>query len=103
MADKPNLPCCLFASDEEVETDAQEFDCQACPVRDHLDGLWPENRAAWTLYQRIVNRLTYDCGLIGSLFESAVQGADFEERVELMQRLAIIYDALVPVSAPKES
>jgi hypothetical protein len=82
-----------------VETDAQEFDCETCPVRDAMDELWPDNRAAWVLYQSIMSRFTYDCGLVGDLVREALDGQDFERRLETIQRLGIIYSALMPVTA----
>jgi hypothetical protein len=98
VAEKPQLACCLFADDEEIETDAHEFDCETCPVRERLDGLWPENRAAWTLYQSLMSRFTYDCGVIGPLLQSILDPLEPEDRLTLTKRLAIIYQELIPVT-----
>lgn len=96
MDDRPQIACCLFATDDEIETDAQEFDCQSCAAADALDGLWPENRHAWTLYRRIVSRFTYDTHSIGALIVRAMDGLEPEDAFDLVERLSVIYQELVP-------
>jgi hypothetical protein len=94
----------LFADDETVETDADVFDCQACPVVDALDGLWPENRAAWTLSRQILSRFTYDTRSVALALDRATRDLDPAAWLELVERLAMIYDFVYPPpTAPAES
>lgn len=66
-----------------------------------LDGLWPENRDAWHLYQRIVSRFTVDCQVLGPLLLRVVDGRDLDDALDVVQRLSLIYQELGPGSAPR--
>ncbi len=94
----------MFATDEELETDGEQYDCETCPVADHLQGLWPENAEAWRIYRLLASRFLVDLHAGGAALTKLTADLDEEPFEDLMQRLAIIYDVLCPpVMAPRES
>lgn len=103
MDERPNTPCCLFASDEELETDSAQFQCDQCAVAEALDGLWPENRRAWALSRRVLTRFTFETGCVALALERLTSECDPEDWADLLTRLAIIYDEVNPVpTAPAD-
>jgi hypothetical protein len=64
---------------------------------DAIDGLWPENAHAWRVYHQIVSRFGIDFGGVTAwLLDRVTDGMDPEDAVELVERLALIYDTLNP-------
>lgn len=103
MDDRPQLACCLSAEDDELATDPDAYDCDTCAVLDQLDGLWPENRAAWTLSRQLLTRFTHDFGCVGLLIERVTRDQDLRDALDLVTRLTMIYDELCPpIAVPKE-
>lgn len=87
--------------DEETrETDAQEFDCETCPVALAFEGLWPENRAAWGLSRRLLTRFTVDLHALPIALDRATRDLPAEDFLDLLDRLTMIYDALAPPPPP---
>ncbi len=89
--------CCLFADDDTLETDAAEFDCQSCVVADALDGLWPENRHAWTLSRHLITRFAFDSRAVPWLLDRITAGQELDDVFDLLERLSIIYNELIPL------
>jgi len=90
------VSCCQFAEDDEIETDPDVFDCVACPVAQAAQDLWPENAEAWDLFQRLATRLVVDVGLAAPGFQRVTEGFSVTEVHDLVERLATIYDLVMP-------
>jgi hypothetical protein len=99
--ERPFLTCCQFASDEDLETESDLFNCDACPVRDALDALWPENAAAWALFNRIARRFVADLHAGGEALHRLTADLDAEDFADLLDRLTLIYDVVCPPPEPK--
>lgn len=94
---KPQTACCRFATDEELETDPEQYDCATCPVRDALDGLYPENRQAWNLYSTVMTRFAHETQTTGWLLERVTRDLHPDDIVDLADRLAVVFDELNPI------
>lgn len=97
MDERPSLSCCLFASDEDRETDPGAYDCASCAVAAALDALYPENRTAWSLYRQIVTRWTCDTGTVALAFDRLTRDLDSDDFGDLLARVTLIYDEVNPV------
>lgn len=93
----------MFATDDEIETDVDVYDCQTCTVADALEELWPENRAAWTFFRKLLTRFTFDLGCVGMALDRLTRDFEPEELADLLNRLSLIYDELYPAAAPEVS
>lgn len=96
-------PCCLFATDDELQTDPDLYDCDDCPVRDALEGLWPENAEAWRIFHVAVTRFTVDLHAGNEALRrltAHLDETDPEAFSDLLARLGLIYDLLYPPPAP---
>lgn len=102
MDERPQHPCAAFATDEEIQSDPDVYDCgEDCPVHAALEDLWPENAEAWRLYHSLVSRFVADLGAGAEALRRATSGvADGEAWAELLERLSLIYDLLCPPSTP---
>jgi hypothetical protein len=80
-----------------LASDGQEYDCQTCVVWERVEGLDPENREAWQLFGSIVSRLTLEIpGVVGPMFAKVIRDLNSEDAIELVQRLSVIYDTVIP-------
>jgi hypothetical protein len=96
--DKANdAACCLFADDETLRTDGEQFVCRECIVAEQLRELDDENREAWTLYRTLGNRYLLDIDCAGLLFKRLTEDMDTETFLERCEQLRVIYDTLQPV------
>lgn len=96
MDERASRPCCQFADDEALEHEAELFECETCPVAAHLDGMDLENRRAWDLTHLLCSRLMADTHGAGPLLVALTSDLDPEERADLLRRMTLIYDTLVP-------
>ncbi len=95
--DSKVIPCCQFASDEELSGDGEQYDCQTCVVAARVEELDSENSEAWRLFGRLVSRLTMDVpGLVTPILERIVSDLDRDDALDLLQRLSVIYDTVIP-------
>jgi hypothetical protein len=90
----------MLATDEEVETDAELFDCDDCPVREALEGLWPENADAWRMFHRVVTRFAVDMHAGAEIMRRLAVDIDADDFGDLVDRFSLIYDLLYPPAAP---
>ncbi len=81
-----------------LETDGEQFDCSTCALAAAQAGLRPENAEAWRVYGQIARRFIVDAGLGSHVMTHCLAGRDAEDALDLMDRLALIYDELVPPS-----
>jgi hypothetical protein len=82
---------------EEVES----FDCENCTAPERLDNLDPANREAWQLFNQLACRICMDIpGLASPVMARVVSDKDAEDATDLLQRLAVIYDAVRPPPEP---
>lgn len=88
--------CCAFADDEALEHEAESFDCGSCPVQAHLAGLDVDNQHAWDLAHTLLTRMVGDTHSFGPLLVRLTGEMDEEVFADLVQRLTLIYDVLVP-------
>lgn len=92
-------PCCLFADDETIRTDPQEFDCRSCVVSERLSELDEENRSAWGLYRHLCNRFLNDLQAGSVALDRLTDDLDAEAFGACCERLRVIYDVLQPPKA----
>lgn len=97
MDERPALACCQLVEPDVLETDAALFDCDTCAVAQALADLWPENVVAWTFFHRLSSRLVRDTHLAGELLRSYTADWDPDAIADLIDRLALVHDVLVPV------
>lgn len=95
--EKPRTTCCLFATDEEIETEPEAYDCLNCSVAEALDGLDKENREAWVLYRKVMTRFAVEVGTVPLIFDRLTAGMDPEDFGDLVTRCALIFDELNPI------
>ena len=65
-------------------------------VREQLDGLDAENRAAWTLFRQFATRLTADTHAGAEVLRRLTRDVPDEDWPGLWQRLTVLYDVLLP-------
>lgn len=103
------MPCCLFASDEDVEADTEAYVCESCPVADALAELEtdPACEEAWRLYRQTVNRFTIETHSVAVPLRQLAAERSPEDFADLMERFQLLFDTLHPAPAqesqePKE-
>jgi hypothetical protein len=79
-----------------LATEADQFDCEECPIADALDGLMPENASAWRIFHRLASRFLVDTHLTQAIFERLTAGWHEERVLDLAERLELIYSLLCP-------
>jgi len=94
--DRQHYACCQFADQEALEHEAESFDCEHCPVAEHLESLDTDNRRAWDLAHTLGQRFLVDNHALGPVLVSVMDGMDLDDRIDLVRRLNLIYDVLVP-------
>lgn len=95
------MACCQVVEQDVLDTDADQFDCEDCPLAAAQDALWPENAEAWTVFIELGQRVVREWGLAGSVWQTVIEGRTRQEAKDLMERIATIYDVMVPAEAPK--
>jgi hypothetical protein len=88
--------CCQFASEEELATGGEDYNCDTCPVRCAVDDLDQDNRHAWELLGSIFSRFLVDSRTLPLMVERLTHGLDDDDFMDLMTRLSIIYDVQCP-------
>ena len=83
--------CCLWATPEELETDAEAFDCETCPVRAWQQRLSDEDRTALRLFKALTRPGVQDMGLVPVVFEVEGLVLTRPEARGLLERLAVLY------------
>jgi len=96
VTERHQHPCCLTAEPDEVEADPDAFDCETCQLRERLDALRPENRAAWSVYGTLASRLSREWQVGGVAFGRLVAGWEGGDVLELIERLSLIHDYVAP-------
>lgn len=94
------MVCCLSADDEQLQHEAELFDCETCPVALASAALWPENREAWELFQALTSRWAVDLGTAPEVFRRLTEEKTAEDVRDLHERLAVVYDLLQPPKTP---
>lgn len=61
-----------------------------------LATLWPENIAAWRLFQQLRTRFVVDAGFVGGAFQMYTAEWSNDLRVDVLERLSVIYDLIIP-------
>lgn len=97
MDQKPQVLCCQWADDEQLQNEPDLFQCETCPVAEHLEGLDAANAQAWTIFQQLATRLVVDAKLGPEVFRRMTE--DVEEIEPLLTRLGILYDVMMPPKA----
>ncbi len=97
MDERPHYVCCQSATDEDLGEEPEQFDCANCHVANALDDLWPENVEAWRLFQRLASRLVVDAHLGTWAMLRLTARRTPSEAEALLDRLALLYDLLLPV------
>jgi hypothetical protein len=88
------VPCCQTAQAEVIETDPEQFDCQTCPLAEHLGRLDEENVIAWTTFHRVCSRFAVETHAAPAIYAQALAATDNPDG--LTARVSLIYDAYYP-------
>lgn len=86
----------MFADDETIRTDPQEFDCRTCVVAERMGELDGDNRAAWGLYRHLCNRFLNDLQAGSVALHRLTEEQDPDTFADSCERLRVIYDVLQP-------
>ncbi len=79
-----------------LATDNEQFDCTACELAIAQAALWPENAEAWRVFLSVARRFIADTHLTPVVLAQHLAGRDEEHALDLIDRLALIYDMVVP-------
>lgn len=96
------MSCCQFADDELLETESELFDCETCPVEAHLSIMDADNRRAWQLAHLLLTRFIADTHSFGPALARLTADLDEDDFADLLRRMTIIYDVLVPAPQRRE-
>lgn len=100
--DYKHKTCCLTADDDLIESEPAVFDCETCDLGCGLHDLDDANKEAWMLFQQMLSRLTMEHpGLAAAVLSRVIERYSADDALDLLQRLSIIYDVLIPVAPPK--
>jgi hypothetical protein len=90
----------LIVDEALIEEDPEVFDCDTCEVAQALASLDDANREAWTLYRKVVTRLSGDLNAGGTVLERLTREMGPSEFDETWRRLMILYNAICPQPEP---
>jgi hypothetical protein len=79
-----------------VAQEPDAYNCDTCPVRAKQDALDDDNRQAVAIWAKVGKRLVLEHGLAGWLLTPLTRGWTDDAKADLVERLAVIYDALLP-------
>lgn len=92
-------PCCQFASDADLASDPEEYNCDRCVVADALAGLDAENAKAWRLFQYLQRRFVVEQQALGSVLDRMTRDEEPEQFEDTLSRLSLLYDVMFPKKA----
>lgn len=92
----------MWATQEQIDGDPDQYDCQSCQVWQRLEGLDQENRQAWTLFRQFAVRLTADAQCGGYVLERLTANVPDEDWPAVWRRLCLLYDVLSPPPPTQE-
>lgn len=93
--------CCQRATDEDIKVNRDAYDCTACELMDHLEGLFRENAEAWDLHHLLCGRTVRDCRLEGQVFSRVTDGWSTDQMIGILDRLNLIASVLEPHGRPQ--
>lgn len=102
MESAKNSTCCYRASDSEIATNPEVYDCTTCELMSQMDALWQENAEAWQLYHLLCGRTVRDVQLEGWMLTKWTDGWPLDRVVELLDRLDLIAAVLEPHGRPED-
>lgn len=89
--------CCRASDPEIVDSEPDMFQCDTCEFRLRVDGLDPDNVAAWRFYAKLTShRWLHDMQAGPWWLQQIAGGLDEDERDEVLDRIDVIYDTLHP-------
>lgn len=93
-----------MVSEETADGDPEVFDCDACPVSEHLETLDPFNCRVWAIYKQVVTRLAADLHAGGVVLTALTRDMSADEFTETWRRLLVLYEAIEPppTASPQE-
>lgn len=79
-----------------VEQEAEQYDCDTCPIQAQMAQLDDENREAWALYRACCNRFVVDLQAGAVLLDRLTAEQDADAFAATCERLRVLYDVLQP-------
>ena len=79
-----------------VEGDPEAFNCDTCPVRQRQEALDGPSRRALDIWSRLNRRFVSEHHVGAWLLAHETADWTADERVDLIERLALIFDVLAP-------
>ena len=100
MDEREAISCCQFADDEALEAEPELYNCDGCPIIAAVEDLEPSNAEAWALFQRLATRFVVDAALVPEMFRRLTEDYSVDDFDDLTERLALIYDIVMPEKKP---
>lgn len=89
-----------MAPDDAVEDDPDLFDCDDCPVLEHLQRLDGINTATWGLFRTVTTRFAAELHVGGCALDRLTRDMDTETFRETWKRLTLAFDVIHPPPEP---
>ena len=84
--------CCLRASAEELESDPEAFDCEACEFAARQRDLVPSDHTALRCYELLQTSVVRDLGLTPLVFDVMQLRVSQTEALLLLEKLDVIHE-----------
>lgn len=79
-----------------MASDPDAFNCDTCPVRQKQEALDAPTRRALGIWATVGRRFVLEHGLAPWVLTPLTRGWTDDDKADLIDRLAMIYDTLVP-------
>jgi hypothetical protein len=88
--DGRSYTCCLRATEEEIESDPEAFDCEACEIRQHEDALTEHDRTSMLVHRLLCGPAVQRLKLQPLVFDALGLRMTHDETLWLLQKLNVI-------------
>jgi hypothetical protein len=92
-----------MATDEEIESDPEAYDCEGCEHRMLRECLSSDDEHALRLHHQLSMRAVQDLHLTPMVFDIARLRLSEDEAAQLLDRLDLIHEHLSPAPTDPES
>lgn len=99
MDSRDVIACCQTVSEDIVDQEWEQFDCETCAYAEARSKVYPENDEAWAFMNACGGKLAMDWHLGGFLFAKWTEGWSLDDVLDLLRRAEIIAEELAPPKA----
>jgi hypothetical protein len=72
------------------------FQCDTCPVADHLELLDSDNKRAWDTTTLVASRFLAEGQAAGPVLVRLLNDLDEDDFADMLRRITVIYDTIAP-------